>query len=93
MSQTKPLTKLVKPLPKGQITLPIEFRRRLKIDDKTILSLSLKGAKIEILPLRPVPREENMREYNQDEIDAFLKEDRLDSKTAKKIRRLLRKTA
>jgi len=93
MGQTKPLTKLVKPLPKGQITLPIEFRRRLKIDDKTILSLSLKGSKIEILPLRSVPREEDMREYTEDEIDAFLKEDRLDSKTAQKIRRLLRKTA
>jgi len=92
MSQAKSRTKLVKPLPKGQITLPIEFRRRLKIADKTILSITLKGSKIEILPLRPVPREENMREYNQDEIDAFLKEDRLDSKTAGKIRRLLRKT-
>lgn len=93
MGQTKPLTKLVKPLSKGQITIPIEFRRRLKIDDKTILSLSLRGSKIEILPLRPALREEDVREYTRDEIDVFLKEDRLDSKTAGKIRRLLRKTA
>lgn len=77
MGQTKPLTKLVKPLPKGQITLPIEFRRRLKIDEKTVLSVSLKGSKIEILPLQPVLRKEELREYDQDEIDAFLKEDRL----------------
>ncbi len=34
MAETKPLTKLVRPLPKGQITLPVEFnasRRGLQI--------------------------------------------------------------
>ncbi len=91
MGQPKSLSKLVRPLPKGQITLPIEFRRRLKIDDKTILSLSLKGTKIEILPLRPLPRNETLREYEDDEIKRFLKEDRLDRKTAEKVRRLLGK--
>ena len=89
MAQAKSLNKLVRPLPKGQITLPIEFRRRLNIDDKTILSLSLKGSKIEILPLRPLPQKETIRKYSDDEIKRFLKEDRLDPKTAAKIRRLL----
>jgi bifunctional DNA-binding transcriptional regulator/antitoxin component of YhaV-PrlF toxin-antitoxin module len=89
MGLAKPISKLVRPLPKGQITLPIEFRRRLKIDDKTILRLSLKGTKIEILPLRPIPQKERMREYSDNEIKRFLKEDRLDSKTAEKVRRLL----
>ena len=89
MAQAKSLNKLVRPLPKGQITLPIEFRRRLKIDDKTILSVSLKGSKIEILPLRPLPQKETIRKYSDDEIKRFLKEDRLDPKTAAKIRRLL----
>ena len=89
MPQAKSLNKLVRPLPKGQITLPIEFRRRLRIDDKTILSLSLKGSKIEILPLRPLPQKETIRKYSDDEIKRFLKEDRLDPKTAAKIRRLL----
>ena len=91
MGSTKPLSKLVRSLPKGQITLPIEFRRRLKIDDKTILRLSLKGEKIEILPLRHIPQKETMREYSDDAIKRFLKEDRLDSKTAAKVRRLLGK--
>jgi len=67
--------------------------RRLKIDDNTILRLSLKGSKIEILPLRPVPREEDLREYAKDDIQAFLREDRLDPETAEKVRRLLRKSA
>jgi len=91
MGQAKPLSKLVKPLPKGQITLPIEFRRRLKIDDKTILSLSLKGSKIEIVPLRPLPQKEAMREYTDDEITRFIEEDRLDPKTAERVRVLLGK--
>lgn len=93
MAQVKSLSKLVRPLPKGQITLPIEFRRRLKIDDKTILSLSLKGATIEILPLRLASQEATLREYEADEIARFLKEDRLDRKTADKVRRLLGKRA
>lgn len=93
MSQLKTLTKLVKPLPKGQITLPIEFRRRLNIDENTILRLSLKGSKIEVLPLRPLPREEDLRQYEKDDIQTFLQEDRLDPKTAEKVRHLLRKSA
>ncbi|MBI1960172.1 MAG: AbrB/MazE/SpoVT family DNA-binding domain-containing protein [Candidatus Rokubacteria bacterium] len=93
MAQVKSLSKLVRPLPKGQITLPIEFRRRLKIDDKTILSLSLKGSTIEILPLRLADQEVSLREYETDEIARFLEEDRLDRKTANKVRRLLGKRA
>ena len=93
MAQTKSLSKLVRPLPKGQITLPVEFRRRLKIDDKTILSVSLKGSTIEILPLRLVDQAVSLRKYEADEIARFLKEDRLDRKTADKVRRLLGKRA
>jgi bifunctional DNA-binding transcriptional regulator/antitoxin component of YhaV-PrlF toxin-antitoxin module len=91
MTEGKPLTKIVRPLSKGQITLPIEFRRRLKIDSETILSLTLKENKIEIVPLRPVPREQTLREYRDDEIEYFLKEDQLDPNTAAKVRRLLGK--
>ncbi len=90
MSEAKSLTKLVRPLAKGQITLPIEFRRRLSIDDQTILSLTLKGRQIEIVALRPTPTKEDLREYTRDDIDRFVKEDRLDRVTAAKLRRLLR---
>ncbi|HEV8306166.1 MAG TPA: AbrB/MazE/SpoVT family DNA-binding domain-containing protein [Methylomirabilota bacterium] len=81
--------KLVRPLPRGQITLPVEFRRRLKIDADTILNVTLKGDRIEIIPLRAVPRGVTLREYAEDDIARFLKEDRLDSATAAKVRRLL----
>ncbi len=89
MPDDQPLTKLVRPLSKGQITLPIEFRRRLHIDAETLLNLTLKGGRIEIVPLRAIPQEASLRDYAQDEIERFLKEDRLDPKTATKVRRLL----
>jgi len=89
MPESKPLTKLVRPLAKGQITIPAALRRRLGIDARTVLSLTLKGGRIEIVPLRAIPQEEVLREYTEEEIQRFLKEDRIDSGTAAKVRRLL----
>jgi bifunctional DNA-binding transcriptional regulator/antitoxin component of YhaV-PrlF toxin-antitoxin module len=89
MQNERQLSKLVRPRAKGQITLPIEFRRRLKIDSQTILNLTLKGECIEIVPLRPVSQDEFLRNYGQDEIASFIAEDRIDPKTAAKVRRLL----
>jgi bifunctional DNA-binding transcriptional regulator/antitoxin component of YhaV-PrlF toxin-antitoxin module len=89
MRQEKPLSKLVRPLSRGQITLPVEFRRRLKIDAETILSVTLKADRVDIVPLRPRPEAEAVRDFSQDEIERFLKEDRIDRATAAKVRRLL----
>jgi len=89
MRKEKPLTKLLRPLSKGQVTLPVEFRRRLRIDGHTILRATLKGDRIEILPLRPVPEAERLRDYSKEEIDRFIKEDRLNPATAEKVRGLL----
>lgn len=93
MNETEPLTRLLRPRARGQITIPAEFRRRLKIGENTILRVTLKGLKIEILPLQAELRDRPLREYGQDEIERFLKEDRLDARTAKKVRRLLGKSA
>lgn len=82
-------TRFVWPRAKGQITLPAEFRRRLQIDGTTVLSLTLKGRRIEIVPLKAVPEEEAPRDYTREEIDRFLREDRLNPATAAKVRRLL----
>ena len=84
------LTGVVKPLAKGQITIPVEFRRRLNIGTDTFLQLTLKGEKIEIVPLRLVPKGEPLlREYTDEEIQRFLEEDKLDPETLAKVRFLL----
>ena len=80
MPESKPLTKLVRPLAKGQITIPAALRRRLGIDARTVLSLTLKGGRIEIVPLRAIPQEEVLRDYTEEEIQRFLEEDRIDSR-------------
>ncbi len=84
------MTKLVKPLSRGQITIPIEFRRKLGIEDNTVLNLTLKGNKIEITPavVREVGEEE-LREYTDEEISQFLQEDKIDQETARAVKRLL----
>jgi AbrB family looped-hinge helix DNA binding protein len=93
MSETEPLTRLLRPRARGQITIPVEFRRRLRIGENTILRVTLRGLKIEILPLQTEVRDRPLRDYGQDEIGRFLKEDRLEVRTAKKVRHLLGKRA
>ena len=88
--QEKIITKIVKPLSRGQITIPIEFRKKLGIGSNTILNLVLKGNKIEITPA--VVREfneEELREYTDKEISQFLKDDKIDKDTARTVKRLL----
>jgi AbrB family looped-hinge helix DNA binding protein len=81
--------RLVKLYAKGQITIPAEFRKRLGIDENTLLRLKLKGSKIEITPVRIVEEGRWLREYSDDEIEAFLEEDKIDASTAAKVRKLL----
>jgi AbrB family looped-hinge helix DNA binding protein len=86
----KLMTKLVRPLSRGQITIPVEFRKKLGIDTNTILSLALRGNKIEIVPamVREVGEEE-LREYTDKEISQFLQDDKIDQETARTVKRLL----
>jgi len=89
MTRKQTATKLVRLQAKGQITLPVQFRRRLKVDEDTILRVSLKGDEITISPLRSEATDPRLREYSQADINRFLREDRLDRATAVKVRRLL----
>jgi AbrB family looped-hinge helix DNA binding protein len=55
---------VVKPMRRGQITLPQEFRRRLGIGDDTLLEIRLAGDHVEIRPVvaRPAAGSEWARE-------------------------------
>ena len=90
VEREKLMTKLVRPLSRGQITIPVEFRKKLGIDSNTILSLALRGNKIEITPaiVREVDEEE-LREYTDEEISQFLRDDKIDQETARTVKRLL----
>lgn len=87
----KPLTRIVRSRAKGQITLPMEFRKRLGIDKGTFLRLTLRGSKIEVAPVWLGGRGTMLRDFDRKELDAFLQEDKIEPSTAAKVRRLLAK--
>jgi bifunctional DNA-binding transcriptional regulator/antitoxin component of YhaV-PrlF toxin-antitoxin module len=87
MVQAKQSHKVVKALAKGQITIPREFRQILKIEADTLLSVTVVGDHLEIIPLRE--SQDTLRHYTDVEITRFLEEDKLDEETARKIRKLI----
>ena len=88
MTQASARRKVVKPLAKGQITIPVEFRKALGIDSDTLLDVSLVGDHLEIYPLRQ--DEGALRRYTDDEISRFMEEDKLDPEVGARVRALLR---
>lgn len=46
------MTKLVKPLRSGQITIPASFREKLGIDSDTLLQINLMQGELRIKPVR-----------------------------------------
>ena len=79
--------KVIKVLAKGQITIPSEFREELGIEAETLLSVSLVGDHLEVIPLhRSV---ESLRRYTRQDISRFLEEDKLDEETARRVRQLV----
>jgi len=85
----KALTRIVRPQAKGQITIPADFRERLGIDQDTFLQLTVRGSTIEVSPLRLAKEGSDLRDFDRSELDAFLEEDKIDAKTAARVRRLL----
>lgn len=87
MAQAKSKRKVVRALAKGQITIPNEFRETLGIGPETLLSITLVGGRLEIVPLRE--GEDALRRYTDEDIARFLEEDKLDDATAGRVRALL----
>jgi len=87
MAGKRGMTRVVTMPSRGQVTIPLEFRRRLNLDEGTVLAISLEGQHIEIRPIRAI--QDNLREYSREEIDQFLAEDRVDPDVAVAVRQLL----
>lgn len=52
MKEREPMTRIVRPLRGGQITIPAEFRKQLGIGEDSVLQLILQGKELRIKPLR-----------------------------------------
>jgi len=66
---------IVKPTSRGQVTIPLELRRRLNIDEETLLRIDALGEGVVFTPVK-LEKEKPLREYAQSEIDQFLKDDK-----------------
>ena len=83
-----PISKVVRPLPKGQITIPIAIRRALGITDASLLEVRLQGDEIVISKLE-YRQGDAFRVYSDEEIAEFLAEDHITAETAERVRELM----
>lgn len=81
--------KIVRPLPKGQITIPAAIRRALDITDSSLLEIAIEGQRIVISKL---DRSAGVspRLYSDEEVAEFLAEDEITPDTAARVRQLMR---
>jgi len=77
--------------PKGQMTIPRKVRRLFGIEDGGFISMVIKGDTIMLTPVKVEKgKQPYFREYSKEEVQEFLKEDKLDKETLAKARKLLR---
>ncbi len=80
--------KIVKTQSKGMVTIPVEFRHKLNISENSLLEVKLLDNGIAFIKLDYMP--ENYEIYSDREIKMWLKEDKIDKKTAKKLDKLIK---
>ena len=85
---TTRLSRIIRPLPKGQITIPVAIRRELGITESSLLEVSLQDDKIVISKLGVQPAG-TFRVYSDEEITEFLDEDKITPETAERVRELM----
>jgi len=64
-------TKLVRPLRSGQITIPVEFRRELQIDEHTMLQMALVDGELRIRPVKVARAAQSGSDWAQELYDLF----------------------
>lgn len=82
------LRKVVRPLPKGQITIPVAIRRALGITESSLLEIGLDGERIVFSKLDHIG-DSSLRLYSDEEIAEFLEEDRITPEIAQRVRDLM----
>ena len=83
------MTRVVRPLPKGQITIPVAMRRALGITEDTLLEVALEGDRL-VVKVMP-SRSGSFRIYDDDEVGELLAEDRLTEESVERVRDLMRR--
>ena len=79
--------KIVRSLSRGQVTIPVEFRRKLRIGSGTLLDVSLEENRIILEPIQQDAG--SLREYTDEEVSRFLSEDKLSPDVPSRVRELI----
>ena len=53
------MTRLIRPLRSGQITIPVEFRKKLGINEKSLLQLTLADGELRLRPVHVAESKES----------------------------------
>ena len=81
--------KVVRAQSKGMVTIPAEFRQKLGIDANSLLEARLVDDGVLFVKMT-YNQPEHVEIYDDKQIQEWLEEDKLDTKTAKKIEKLLK---
>lgn len=79
---------IVKILPKGLVTIPKKLRLDVGLNENGLARIRKDGRKLIIEPVSVIGYP--IRTYSRSEIKQFIKDDRLSSKLAKKVKKLLK---
>lgn len=78
---------IIKPLAKGQVTIPASFRRELGIKENTLFQAELKEDGVFLKPISLDWKEKYIRQFSDEEIKEWFNEDKLDKKTLQKLKK------
>jgi AbrB family looped-hinge helix DNA binding protein len=84
------LEKTIIPQKRGRITIPVEFRRKLGIDENTPLHLKLVEDRIEIKLVPRLEEDRLLRKYSYEQILGFLGMEVLDDEAYERIAKTIR---
>lgn len=83
---------ILKPLAKGQVTIPAAFRRALKLDQSTVFRADLRDRGIFLQPISTSANQwedQYLRDFSDQEVTNYIAADRMDPKLAKAVKRYL----
>lgn len=80
------LEDIIKIQPKGLITIPKKFREEIGLDENSLARVKKEGRRLIIEPVTVISYP--LREYSKEEIEQFIKDDRLSPKLLKKLSKL-----
>lgn len=82
------VSKVVRTQSKGMVTIPAPFRAKLGIDAESLLEARLVDEGVLFVKLALQPQKTEI--YSDKQIEEWMKSDKLDKKTAAKLKKLLK---